>query len=35
MGAAVEYGVENLAGRSVGVSARLPKSALAGLKPKS
>ena len=35
IGAAVEYGVENLAGRSVGVSARLPKSALAGLKPKS
>ncbi len=34
LGGAVQYGVENLAGRSVGVSARLPKSVLAGLRPK-
>lgn len=34
LGGAVQYGVENLAGRSVGVSASLPKSVLAGLKPK-
>lgn len=34
LGGAVEYGIENLAGRSVGVSARLPKSVLVALKPK-
>lgn len=35
LGSAVEYGVENLAGRSVGVSAGLAKARLTGLKRKS
>lgn len=34
LGGAVDYGIENLAGRSVGVSASLPKAVLTNLKPK-
>jgi hypothetical protein len=33
LGSAVEYRIANLAGRSVGVAAKLDKSLLAGLQP--